>query len=53
MWFTYLLIVLFLSNLLSTTLLIGEERKPITKGTAVTSIIINGLLALGVFHFYL
>ena len=49
-WFKIVLIVLYVIGALSNIALIGEERKPITKGTAALSVLLNGFLIWGVIN---
>lgn len=46
-----LIITLYALGALSNVLLIGEERKPITRGVACISVILNGLLIWGVINY--
>lgn len=52
MWFKYLLIGIYVFIPLSNIAGIGEERKPVTKEGAITSVILSGLLIAGIIHYF-
>lgn len=51
--FTWFMIVITAWSTVGRILLVGSERKPVTKGEAVASTIINGAIIVGLTHFYL
>ena len=51
MWFKILLIGLMVLTAVGRILLIGESRKPFTKGDAVNGVLFNGLLVWGIIYY--
>lgn len=49
-WFKIVIITLYALGALSNIALIGDERKPITKGVAALSVLLNGFLIWGVIN---
>jgi hypothetical protein len=48
MWFKWLLMTLFALSALITVMQIGEEREPVSRTTAASSVVMAGLLIWGI-----
>ncbi|MFA6429743.1 MAG: hypothetical protein WCV84_04580 [Patescibacteria group bacterium] len=52
MWFKYVLIVFWIIGAIGTISMIGDERKPITKGMAIATVAVTVAMIFGIINYW-